>query len=543
LAVVGERGSLGPRDLGGRKPKQVFELLVVHRGEAVPKERLVDMLWPGTAPRHPIRTLEAYVSTARSALSHAVDDARAVLRTELGAYRVPAEALRLDLDDFDEGVTEAYRLPIGQRRALRRRLLRLWRGDLLADEPYAEWADPLRALYAERHLALQLDLAEDYLAGEGVGGADYAEAVALTQTVLATHPTRERAHRLLITAHYAAGDQDQALISYHRCRQVLSEELGVDPLPETQRVFRAVLSQERLPAIRQAPVTVRLRPPVVQYARRPDATIAYQDLAEAQNAAGPTLVFAHAWFSHMEVGWEEPRYSSFLRRLAQGRRLLIFDRRGMGMSDPAPPSVTLEQRADDITAVMDAAGVRQAVLIGSCGSGPTAISVASRHPERVAGLVLFGTFARMLAAPDYPAGWSAEFFSQYKDGIEQGWSTGRGVYRSVPSAGDDEALMEWLGRLLRLSANPVAARAILDFGATLDVRSQLTRIDAPTLVLHRRHDQWVDPDNGRYLADHIPGARFELLDGADHWPWFGDADAVLDAIDRFLDDHVHVPVD
>ena len=111
--------------------------------------------------------------------------------------------------------------------------------------------------------------------------------------------------------------------------------------------------------------------------------------------------------------------------------------------------------------------------------------------------------------------------------LEQGWLTERGIARSVPSAGPDESLMEWLGRLLRLSVSPAAARAILEFGATIDVRTQLADVQAPTLVLHRAEDQWVDPANGRYLAEHIPSASLVELPGADHWPWFGDSESVL----------------
>lgn len=271
------------------------------------------------------------------------------------------------------------------------------------------------------------------------------------------------------------------------------------------------------------------RPPPIRFARNDTATIAYQVVGD-----GPLdLVFAHAWYSHMEIGWEEPRYAAFLRRLARGRRLILFDRRGMGMSDPAPPTVGLAERAGDIRAVMDDARSRSAVVMGSCGSGPTAIALAAASPERVRGLILFGTFARMLAAPDYPAGWTRPAFEQYEAAIEQAWTT-RGVRRSVPSAGPDEALMEWLSRLLRLSATPATARAILDFSATLDVRSLLGRITAPTLVLHRHDDQWIHPDNGRYLAEHIPHARFVELPGADHWPWFGDAESVLAAVEDFL---------
>jgi pimeloyl-ACP methyl ester carboxylesterase len=236
----------------------------------------------------------------------------------------------------------------------------------------------------------------------------------------------------------------------------------------------------------------------------------------------------------MEIGWEEPRYAAFLRRLATGRRLIIFDRRGMGMSDPAPPTVSVGERARDIEAVMDDAGSSCAVVFGSCGSGPTAIALAAQAPQRVSGLILFGTFARMLATDGYPYGWSRAFFEQYKAGLEQGWTTGRGIRRSVPTAGDDEALMEWLGRLLRLSASPATARAHMDHAATIDVRPSLAHVRAPTLVLHRADDQWVRPENGRYLADHIAGAEFVALDGADHWPWFGDAESVLDPVERFL---------
>jgi pimeloyl-ACP methyl ester carboxylesterase/DNA-binding SARP family transcriptional activator len=526
--AIGNR-VLGPRDLGGRKPKQVLEILLVHHGQPVPKDRIADLLWGERLPHDPMRTLEAYVSTLRARLAPAVGDPRTVLRSESRAYRLSTEQVDTDLRRFDDLVFRAAAAPIGDRLDLHGQALALIRGDLLADEPYAEWALPLRDLYAERGLQLLLDFAEDCLiAGLPEQTATYAERV------LDAQPARERAHRLLIAARYVLGDQDLALQAYDRCRRVLDSELGVLPLAETERAYLAVLNHEPvdalIPEVRpRAPAAPR--PPQTRFARNGEATIAYQVLGD-----GPLdIVFAHAWFSHMEIGWEEPRYAAFLRRLARNRRLIIFDRRGMGMSDPAPPTVTLEERADDVHAVMDAAGSARAVVFGSCGSGPTAIALAARAPERVSGLVLFGTFARMLATADYPAGWSREFFEQYKAALEQGWTTGRGIRRSVPSAGPDERLMEWLGRLLRLSATPATARAILDFGSTLDVRDLLDRIAAPTLVLHRRDDQWVHPDNGRYLAAHIPGARFVELEGADHWPWFGDAQSVLRPVEDFLD--------
>jgi pimeloyl-ACP methyl ester carboxylesterase len=387
---------------------------------------------------------------------------------------------------------------------------------------------PLRRLYHERVLALLLDTAEDCLAA---GRPD--EAVEHCERVLRHEPTRERAHRLRVAARYVAGDQDRALAAYEECRTVLREELGVDPLPETEDVLLGVLEHRPAASLLPRPTAaVRLPPsPRVQFARNKEATIAYQVIGD-----GPVdVVFAHGWFSHAEIGWEEPRYAGWLRTLARGRRLIVFDRRGMGMSDPAPATITLEERADDMLAVLDAAGSRRAVAFGSCGAGPMTIAMAVRHPERVAGLALFGTFPRLVAASDYPAGWSPEFFASYQAALEQGWLTGRGITRSVPSAGSDELLMEWLARLLRLSVSPAAARAILEFGASIDVRDQLADVRAPTLVLHRNDDQWVDPVNGRYLADHIASASLVELPGADHWPWFGDAASVRRPLEDFID--------
>jgi DNA-binding SARP family transcriptional activator len=436
LEIAGSDRTLGPRDLGGRKPKQVLEILLVHRGQPVAKDRIADLLRGERLPKDPMRTLEAYVSGLRARLATEVGDVRRLVRSEPGAYRLAVDETRTDLVRFDDLVSRAAAAPLGDRLALRAQALGLVRGDLLADEPYAEWAMPLRDLYTERRLTLLLDLAEDSLAA----GAP-ADSVHYAERVLVDQPARERAYRLLIAARYAAGEQDLALTAYARCRHVLDESLGVRPLAETERAYLEVLNHAPVahvvPAARPRALASP-RPPRTRFARNGPTTIAYQVLGD-----GPLdVVFAHAWFSHMEIGWEEPRYAAFLHRLATGRRLIIFDRRGMGMSDPAPPSVSLDERAADIRAVLDDAGSAHAVVFGSCGSGPTAIALATAARDRVQGLILFGTFARMLAAADYPAGWSQEFFERYKTGLEQGWTTGRGIRRSVPTAGDDEVLME-----------------------------------------------------------------------------------------------------
>ena len=252
--------SLGPRDLGGAKPKQVLEILLVHQGQPVPKDKLTDLIWGERLPKDPIRTLEAYVSGLRTRLDLAGGAGRLVLRSEPRAYRLDLDQMDVDLVRFDRLVAAAAVAPIGERLQLRTQALGLVRGELLADEPYAEWATPLRDLYTERHLHLLLDLAEDCLAARMPEFAlEYAERV------LAAQPARERAYRLLMAGHYASGDQDLALKAYERCRTVLQEDLGVEPLAETslpdivvvqRRVGQVVLLED--PA---HPALVDRRPP------------------------------------------------------------------------------------------------------------------------------------------------------------------------------------------------------------------------------------------------------------------------------------------
>jgi DNA-binding SARP family transcriptional activator len=331
VPLVVDGSVIGPADLGGRKPKQLLEILLVQQGEAVPKQRIADLLWGDALPRDPMRTLEAYVSGLRSRLHSDPERSRRLLRSEPAAYRFPLDAANADQWTFDGLVARASAAPADERLRLREAALELVRGEVLADEPYVDWVLALRDLYQERHVELLLDAAYDrVLVNEPSAALAYAEQV------LRVQPLRERAHRLVMLARYALGDQELALNAYARCRQLLIDELGVTPMPETERMYLAILDQEPLddvlsgrPAATPAPV-----PPRTRFARSGEATIAYQIIGD-----GPTeAVFAPGWFSHVEVAWEEARYAGFMRRLARKARLLLFDKRGVGMSDPASPS-------------------------------------------------------------------------------------------------------------------------------------------------------------------------------------------------------------
>lgn len=258
--------------------------------------------------------------------------------------------------------------------------------------------------------------------------------------------------------------------------------------------------------------------------------IAYQAFGE-----GPLdLVFVPEFISHLELAWEEPYLARFLRRLATFTRVIFFDKRGTGLSDPVSQPPGLEERMDDIRAVMHAASSDRAALFGVSDGGCLCIAFAVAYPERAASLVTYGSFARRLRSVDYPWGWSAEHLEEVLRGMDQGWATGEWWAAANPSVADDERYQAWWARYLRAAASPAMGRGALGLNAELDIRHLLSRVDVPTLVLHRTDERWVDVGSSRYLAEHIAGARLVEASGVDHRPWLGDAEEILDAIETFL---------
>jgi pimeloyl-ACP methyl ester carboxylesterase/DNA-binding CsgD family transcriptional regulator len=270
--------------------------------------------------------------------------------------------------------------------------------------------------------------------------------------------------------------------------------------------------------------------PTTEYARSGEVNIAYQAFGD-----GPLdLVFVPGFISHLELAWEEPYLARFLRRLATFSRVIFFDKRGTGLSDPVSHPPGLEERMDDIRAVMDAAGSARAALFGVSDGGCLCISFAVAYPERSASLVTYGSFARRLRSADYPWGWSAEHLEEVLGGMDRGWASGKWWSAANPSVADDERYQAWWARYLRAAASPTMGRGALGMNAELDIRHLLSRVELPTLVLHRTDEQWVDVGNSRYLAAHIAGARLIEASGVDHRPWLGDAEEILEAIETFL---------
>ena len=272
--------------------------------------------------------------------------------------------------------------------------------------------------------------------------------------------------------------------------------------------------------------------PEVHYARSGDVHIAYQVLGEGN----VDLVFCMGWLTNLETYWELPGYRRFMQRLAGFTRLILFDKRGMGLSDRSVMG-TLEERMDDVRAVMDAAGSERAVLLGVSEGAPLSMVFAATHPERTAGLIFVGGEVKEIREDDWP--WGASTRERYEgmlDGISSGETEWGKVTRVwfAPSKEHDPAVVAWLSRLLRSSASPAAAVAFMRLGSEIDVRYVAPSIHVPTLVLHTPEDPVVPYEQGRWLAEQIEGARFVELAGKDHVPWFDVADQVVTEVRDFL---------
>ena len=270
--------------------------------------------------------------------------------------------------------------------------------------------------------------------------------------------------------------------------------------------------------------------PETRYAKNGDTYIAYQVMGE-----GPfDLVFVPGFFSHLDMQMELPLYASFAARLASFCRLIRFDKRGTGLSDRLSGIPTLEERIDDVRAVMDAVGSTRAALLGLSEGAAMCIVFAATYPQRTSALILYGAYAREAWAPDNPWGVTDEQLAASLKSRVENWGKGKSVDRFMPSLAGDEELRKLVGRAERASASPGAAQTLALMSHGIDVRHVLPTIGVPTLVLHRTGDLPINVENGRYLARHIKGAKYVEFPGIDHNPWAGDANSILGEIEAFL---------
>jgi DNA-binding SARP family transcriptional activator/predicted ATPase/pimeloyl-ACP methyl ester carboxylesterase len=500
-----------------RKQRALLALLLLRRGEVIPGAQLIEALWGEEPP-----------SSAQTALHGHISNLRKLLGADRISTRPPGYVLHVspgevDMARFESLIAEARaRGDPEERSACLSHALSLWRGEPLAElrgEPFAD--REVTRLEEVRLAALEDRIDADLSLGR------HHELVAELEPLVAEHGFRERLRCQLMLALYRCGRQADALHVFQSGRRALLEQLGLDPGPALVQLQLRILRQDRgldLPVARaSAPAEAAVR-----YARSGDLSIAYQVTGD-----GPIdLVLISGFVSHLEKDWEEPRHARFLERLSSVARVIRFDKRGTGLSDRPPGLPDLETRMDDVRAVMDAVDSGSAVLFGYSEGAPMAILFAATYPERTRALILYGAYAKRLDPDDdYPWAPTREARAAYVDRLERDWGFESDMKVMCPSA--DEAMARWWGERCRAAASPGAIRAINEMNSLIDVRALLPAIPVPTLVVHRGTDYDVRVEEGRYIAERIPGARFVELPGADHFVGV-DADQILDVVDPFL---------
>jgi class 3 adenylate cyclase len=265
--------------------------------------------------------------------------------------------------------------------------------------------------------------------------------------------------------------------------------------------------------------------PTTHYAKTlDDVHVAYQVFGE-----GVDLVFVPGFVSHIDNYWEEPSLARMLRHVGRFSRVVMFDKRGTGLSSRVSRLPSMDERMDDVRAVMDAENIDQAAIFGISEGGSLATLFAAHHPERCSALVLYGAFAQFSSW--FPNSQSLDLFFAY---VASSWGSGQSLPFFAPSSAEDEALRQWWGKFERLGGDPKAVVELMEMNSQIDITDILGTVQTPTLVLHRAQDVLVDYEGGRQLADGIPGARLVTLPGPDHLPWVGDAMAIVEEIEEFL---------
>ena len=398
------------------------------------------------------------------------------------------------------------------------RACRLYLGDFLAGfspdncPQFDEWAFFRKeALRGRAIQALERVVHEKNAAG------DYAAAAAHAGRLVELDPLSEVYSRHLIRNLLLAGDRATAERHLEALTQRLRDELDVAPEAETRGLLIASATSPK-------------DPPSTRYVSGGGVHLAFQ----AYGAGRIDVLVLPGFVSHVERVWEEPRCRAFLSSLAEMGRLILLDRRGIGLSDRVGITPSVDATSRDIGTVLDAVGSRRVVLLGASEGGPACIKFAADRPDRVAGLILFASLAKGSATPDYPYVLQASQYDTWLQQLVAVWGGPAGIETFAPSLSGDPQARAWWAGLLWAASSPGAIKGVLEALRDTDVRYLLGRISAPTLVLHRRGDRAVRIAAGRHLASHIAHAQFVELDGSDHWIFAGDQQPVLGSIKQFV---------
>ena len=486
------------------------------------RDALAALLWPDS-PRDEGRSrLRRLLHRVKDMLG---DD---FIRTTGDAiFLKQAEHLQIDVRQFQEIATTisssgANNQDTNVALAELRRAADLYSADFLAgfsvndSDTFEEWQRLQKETLRRQYCRVLSYLCHIYSARD-----DLEQAIFFARELVDKDPINETSRRLLMRLYARAERNAEALQEYEKCRRILTDELGVEPDRETSELYEAVKKGKSIAAEKH---------PQTHFVESGGVHIAYQIIGDGN----VDLLIIGGFISHLEHIWEQPELARFLRDLGKHCRLIIFDKRGVGLSDRIGYAPTLENTASDVAAVLNAAGATRAFILGISEGGPAGITFAVQHPGRVRGLILYGTLAKGSRSEDHPWALTDAQYDIWQKDLINNWGRATSLEAFAPNHAGDQSLRDWWAKFLRLGSSPGGLAAILDVARNVDVRDLLPAIDVPTLVLHRKHDQAIRFGAGAYVADKVPNARLIELEGNDHWWWFGDTEAVLQEIAVFM---------
>ncbi|TGQ64249.1 alpha/beta fold hydrolase [Mesorhizobium sp. M00.F.Ca.ET.186.01.1.1] len=509
-----------------RKARAMLAYLALQSGHSHSREKLAALLWGDTGEPQARMNLRQALSAVRKAMPSANG----------GRFLTDGDGITLTLDDLDFDVARFERLADETAPEQLEQAISLYRGDLLEgfglkEEPFEDWLRVERARLRALALGVLEKLVAHYFAANRL-----ASCVQAAARLLVWEPLREDIHRTLMRAYAAQGRINLALKQYDLCRDALHRHLHLQPEAETRRLYEELRARrtatDRGVAANAGTVAASTRPasPSTHYVKSAGSNIAYQVTGN-----GPVdLIYVPGWVSNLDLAWASPRLAHVLHRLGSFCRLIRMDKRGTGLSDRNVGLPTLEERMEDVRAVLDAVGSTRTVLFGSSEGGSMCMLFAATYPERTSALVLNATYARGIWAPDYPWAKTGKQVEEELAEIEREWGEPADLSNAAPSLMNDAFEREWFAAFLRNSASPADAISLWYWSTKIDVRGILPAIHVPTLIVQRTGDRWVKVEEGRYLARQIPGAKYLELAGDDHVIWGSGSDRLIDEIQSFV---------
>lgn len=482
----------------------------------VPRSYLSWLLWPDAdepTARARLRRLAYQLEDATGTRLFAGDGDTLSLRD--GALRVDAIEFANAARGEVAGSASTVQVPD---QLLERAFLPLLHGIELESSEFEDWRRA-RSLEHEHLLARLLAHRVEAMSAEGRAAA----ALPWAERMIALDRYCEPSYVALMRLHAADGNAAGVEAAFMRCAQELRSEFGSKPCAGTEQAYLALMQGLQTDSGGSGELRVR-------FAESGHEAVAYATIGDGKEA----VVIIPGFISHIEIAWEQPAIRAFVQSLAQTHTVVVFDRRGVGLSERIGATCSAEAAESDVITLLDHAGIERAWLFGSSEGGPIALRLAANHPQRVRGVVLMGAMAKGSASDDYPWALPPQAFDAWMAKMQADWGGPADIAMFAPSAEHDPQMRAWWARMLRHATSPSSMRATLHGLRDVDVRALLPRISVPTLVLHRRDDRAVRFDAGQYLARSIPGAQWQPLDGEDHWWWCGDVDSVLGPVKAFL---------